>query len=303
MGAGTVTPLRICLTFDIDLVGYASGDEPVDEFANAIPSLLSIFDRHPSWTATWFVRIDDQIAATSGSAAAILDDHAQVIGAMRARGHEIGWHPHSYMRSRDGAWRQNTDEASVIDELSRLAPVAHAHGCRAVRCGWGFHTNRTMRTVADAGFAIDSSAIPRPRYRWETSIKDWTTTPLVPYRPSAADYRVSGEPALPILEVPMSVAVVRSPTDTEVVLRYLNPSFHHHLFAPALAAWWESHDHLVTVTHPYEVMQPGTNDALLSYDAGTLESNIALIEHHARESARPLTFMTLSQFASTGWAA
>ena len=295
-----MTPARICLTFDVDLVGHAAGQAAVDEFRDAIPSMLAMFDRHPSWTATWFVRLDDQIASTFGDAAAIMERHALVLSEFRSRGHEVGWHPHSYARSADGAWRQNTDESMVVDELSRLAPVARKHGCRVVRCGWGFHTNRTMQTVAGAGFAIDSSAIPRPRYQWETSVKDWTVTPATPYYPALRDYRVAGDPALPILEVPMSVAIVRVPTDTEVVLRYLNPAFHRQVFAPAVESWWRSRDHMVTVTHPYEASATGKRDALISYDPETLEANIGLLETHAQQAQRPVMFMTLSQFASAG---
>ena len=302
MGA-TVTPASICLTFDVDLVGHAAGEAAVDEFSDAIPSLLAMFDRHPSWTATWFVRLDDQIAATFGDPAAIMERHASVLAELRSRRHEVGWHPHSYTRGADGAWRQNTDEAMVADELSRLAPLAREHGCRVVRCGWGFHTNRTMHVIADAGFAIDSSAIPRPRYRWETSVKDWTTTPLTPYYPSVDDYRVPGDPALPILEVPMSVTVVRAPTDTEIVLRYVNPAFHRELFSPAVEWWWQSHDHLMTITHPYEIRPAGYTQSLISYQLETLEANIGFLETRARRAERPVTFMTLSQFASARRAA
>ena len=295
-----MTPVRICLTFDIDLVGHAAAGESVDEFTDAVPGILSIFDRHPSWTATWFVRLDDQIGAIFGSPAAIVERHAALLSDLRSRGHEVGWHPHSYARTSDGRWRQNTDEAQVVDELARLAPVARRHGCSTVRCGWGFQTNRTMQVLSGAGFAIDSSAIPRPRYRWETSVKDWTTTPVTPYHPAIADYRVAGDPSLPILEVPMSVAVVRAATDTEVVVRYLNPSFHHELFAPAVASWIGAHDHLVTVTHPYETVASGRQDSVIAYDRGALETNICFLEEHTRTSRRSATFMTLSQFAAAG---
>jgi hypothetical protein len=105
---------------------------------------------------------------------------------------------------------------------------------------------------------------------------------------------------LPILEVPMSVAVVRSPTDTELVVRYLNPSFHGQLFAPALASWMASRDHVITVTHPYETVSTGKSDPLISYDLDTLETNVGLIEDRARAAQRSVTFMTLSQFAAGG---
>jgi hypothetical protein len=295
-----LTPFRICLTFDIDLVGHAAGGSAVDEFGEAVPRIVAMFDKYPAWKATWFVRLDDQIAALLGVPTAIWERHATTLSEVRSRGHEVGWHPHSYVRSDSGKWRQNTDEASVVDELSRLAPAALALGCRAVRCGWGFHTNQTMHAVSAAGFAIDSSAIPRPRYQWETSVKDWTTTPPAPYHPSAADYRVPGAPALPILEVPMSVAVVRAPTDTERVVRYVNPSFHQPLFTSALATQLNSLDHVVTVTHPYEIVPNGTVDSLIAYDAGTLETNIRFIEQQAERAGRQATFVTLSELAAAG---
>jgi hypothetical protein len=295
-----LTPLRICLTFDIDLVGYSTGGSAIDEFAEAVPRIVAMFDRYPAWKATWFVRLDDQIAALMGAPSAIWERHAATLSEVRSRGHEVGWHPHSYVRDDSGQWRQNTDEATVVEELTRLAPGALAMGCRAVRCGWGFHTNRTMQAVSAAGFAIDSSAIPRPRYRWETTVKDWTTTPSAPYHPAVDDYRVPGAPALPILEVPMTVAVVRAPTDTEEVLRYVNPSFHHPLFTSALTASLKSLDHVVTVTHPYEVVSNGAPDSLIAYDVATLEANIRFLEQQAERAGRQVTFVTLSQLAMVG---
>lgn len=287
---------RACVTFDVDLVDYGGTGEPIDELAAAWPAIRAVFDRHPHWTATWCVRLDDQIGFALGDPAALFERHAGTIAELRARGHELAWHPHAYVRRRDGRWEQNIDDGAVAEEVARLAPLAAAHHLRVVRMGWGFHSNLTMRAVADAGFAVDSSAIPRPRYAWETSRKDWTITPRTPYRPSVDDYRVPGPPSLPLLEIPMSVAAVAAPYDDGVVLRYLNPAFHSGLWSPALEGWLDEHDHVVTVTHPYELL-PGRSHGLIAYDPRAFEINVCDIERRAQR-AGTVRFMTLSEFAA-----
>ena len=289
--------MRICLTFDVDLLDHAAAGDGVDEFATAVPQLQALFDRHPSWTATWFVRADAQIASVYGDAFALHHRHAPVLAALRDAGHEIGWHPHSFIKHA-GEWVQNTDQYVAADELRRLAPEARARGLDVVRLGWGYHTNRTMRAIADAGFTADSSAMPRPRYEFERSVKDWTTTPLTPFRPSAADYRVPGEPALPIVEVPISMGCVPAPYDSAEIVRYLNPAFHGASLAPALAAWCRSHSHVVTITHPYELLPARSAHGLIAFDLDAFERNVTQIEALAREAHDAATFVTISQLAS-----
>ena len=172
------------------------------------------------------------------------------------------------------------------------------YGLKVVRMGWGFHTNTTMRAVADAGFSIDSSAIPRPTYEWDLSVKDWTRTPLHPYRPSARDYRVPGQPEIGLLEVPMSVGVIAAPYDTQPVMRYINPAFHQAAVGTALDTWFSRFNHLVTVTHPYETVG-GASHALIAHDPVTFERNVEAIERLAERDRRPLSFQTLSRFSAS----
>ena len=83
-------------------------------------------------------------------------------------------------------------------------------------------------------------------------------------------------------------------------MRYVNPSFHQPLFTSALATQLNSLDHVVTVTHPYEIVPNGTVDSLIAYDAGTLETNIRFIEQQAERAGRQATFVTLSELAAAG---
>jgi hypothetical protein len=262
----------------------------------AVPALLDILDerRRP---ATWFVRLDAHTRAVHGDAEFIFRRHAGIISRLRARGDEIGWHLHSYRHS-DGHWKPDTDVQAVLADLAAHAPLARARGMRAVRMGWGFHTNETMHFIADVGFAIDSSAIPRPRYPWDEGTKDWAITPLMPYRPSAADYRVPGEPSLPIVEIPMSVSAIAAPDDTQDVLRYVNPAFTPHAFADPVRRWFGTHDLLVTVTHPYELLPRRSPHSLLAGSLDAFAVNLDAIAASAESSGMSAAFVTLSEMAS-----
>lgn len=288
--------LRLCVTFDVDFADYTEGGSTVDEFEAAVPSILSCLGRHPSRKTTWFIRLDDQIGALYGRPDHIFRRYADALRQLQRGGHELGWHPHCYVRA-GGRWRQNVDEAAVLDELGRCAPLARSYGLRAARMGWGFHTPRTMRLLADSGFAVDSSAIPRPKYAWEEAQRDWTTTPSEPYRPSAEDYRVPGPAALPILEVPISVTRVAAPYDTEEVLRYVNLAYHPPLLRAPLEGWLSGHEHLVTITHPYELIPARQPHGLLACDPGALEENLDAVQELARRRGLTVSFLTMSELA------
>jgi hypothetical protein len=286
----------VALTFDLDLVDYVAGEPAIEELTVAVPALLDLLDQR-RWPATGFVRLDAHTRAVHGDAEFIFRHHAGIVSRLLARGDEIGWHLHSYRQS-DGQWKPNTDVQAVLADLATHAPLARARAMRAVRMGWGFHTNETMRFIADAGFAIDSSAIPRPRYRWDEGTTDWTTTPLMPYRPSLADYRVPGEPSLPLVEIPMSVAAIAAHNDTQDVLRYVNPAFTPHAFADPVRRWFGAHDLLVTVTHPYELLPRRSPHPLLAGSLDAFAVNVDAIATAAESSTMPTAFVTLSDVAS-----
>jgi hypothetical protein len=288
-----VTQAAIFITIDFDLVDHLAGGADVDEYGSALDPLLDVLARHPAWKVTWLVRLDAQVERRFGDPVRAHTDASARLTALIDEGHEIGWHPHSYVRE-DGGWGQNTDSGRVADELRRYAPTARALGMRVVRMGWAFHDNTTIRVLCDHGFIVDSSAVPRPVYPWDRA-KDWSITPMRPYRPSVVDYRVPGSPALPILELPMSVAPVTAPYDTAVVLRYLNPAYRPDILRPVLDDWFRSEHYAVLVTHPHELFPRATEHALLASSVAAFEDNIITLERAAARRGLEPSFLTLSE--------
>jgi hypothetical protein len=121
----------------------------------------------------------------------------------------------------------------------------------------------------------------------------------VPYHPSQIDYRLPGEPALPILEVPMSVAPIHAPYDTEGVIRYINLAYYPAILRAPLAHWIAQHTHLVTITHPYELAPRKEGHGLLAFDPVALEQNLTAIRTIAEEQAKTISWLTVSDFATS----
>lgn len=244
----------VALTFDIDCQTYTDGaaQSMPDELNVAMRALGPVFDRHPEWRATWFLRIDPALD--------MFTRQRQLLRGLVDAGHGIGWHYHG-----------------PIKKIAEFARVARRRGLDLSRVGFGRGSNQIMRVLAGAGFRIDSTAMPRPTYPWTRRGVDWTTTPEEPYRPSVADYRVPGSPSVPILEVPMSCTEVSAPGDNQQVVRYMNPAYRPEIFRKSLQAWLGRHRQLVTITHPYEVCT-GPSHGLLAFDVAAFEANVMTIE-------------------------
>jgi hypothetical protein len=294
-GDGANGPERlVALTFDLDLVDYMTGEPSLADL-DATSSIADLLDAR-GWPATWFLRLDEATGVVFGDPSFMFERHGRVVDRLRERGDEIAWHPHP-TRRRSGRWTPEVEIPSIVAEIAAYAPLARRRSLQAVRMGHGFHTNETMRAVASAGFAIDSSAIPRPMYAWDDPPKDWTGTPLMPYRPAMADYRIPGEPSLAIAEIPISVAHVPSSTDTQHVMRYVNPAYRHEALAPALQSWFGVYDLLVTITHPCELLQHRLGHPLITGRLEEFARNLDAIECHAARSGAAPAFVTVSEFA------
>jgi hypothetical protein len=288
----------ICITFDVDFVMHDEGGIPINEFEAVFPSIFSILSKKPHWKSTWFIRLDGQMEALYGKADYVFSRHQEEISELQQHGHEIGWHAHCYVLV-DGQWKQNINVTSILNELKKYAPLALSYEMRSVRMGWGFHKNETLGLLSNLGFLVDSSAIPRPAYRWEETIKDWNGTPSLPYFPSKLDYRIPGEPFLSILEVPMSVTHIQSPSDNEQVLRYINLAYHPDVLKEPMELWIAKHSCLITVTHPYELLRRKKNHDLLAFDPDALEQNLLAIDEFAEKKGISVSFRTLSELAGT----
>lgn len=287
------SPLRIAVTFDIDMVD-ANWPRNVDECSYFFSDVLPILRSNSVNAGTLFVRIDDEMERTYGRSDHLLEIYCASFDALRASGWEIGWHLHSYTRI-DGVARQNIDEAQFLKELRRHGPRARAAGMNTVRIGWGFMTCAIMCCLTELGFAVDSSAIPRPRYPWEQSVKDWEGAPQCPYLPSARNYRRPGPDALNIVEVPMPVLPIPAPGDTQVVLRYINLAFHPTELQSALAV--STPEPLVTITHPHDLLHTMPPRGLLSQNLDALSSNLAFLKAGLCPG-RARQWVTISQLAN-----
>jgi len=262
--------LIVALTFDVDCQTYTGNAiRPMPkELEVALDALEPVFDRHPGWRATWFLRIDPDIDLFAGQ--------SRRLARLVAAGHRVGWHYHGPLR-----------------RIAEFARSARRRGLTLSRVGFGRGSNQVMRTLANAGFTTDSTAMPRPSYPWTRKGVDWTTTPAEPYHPSVADYRVPGSPALSILEVPISCAVVAARGDNQEVVRYVNPAYRPEIFRASLESWLARQSLVVTITHPYELCAGPTHD-LLAFDASAFEENVSAIER----SNRRVEFVTLAEVAS-----
>lgn len=264
------------ITFDVDFVNYLD-DREVDEMDEIFDVIKNALIEYPEVKTTWFIRIDGQIEQQYGSADYLYNKHQDKIDWLKDNGHVIGWHHHAY-RLANGKWVQNLEEEIILGDLEKYGKIALSKGLKVCRMGWGYHTNNTMKMVADLGFIIDSSAIPRPNYKWEMSVKDWQTTKQQWYKPSAADYRVEGAHSLSITEVPINTAVLPLPTDTEAnVIRYINPAYNISYFESAINGVQDL-GRLVTITHPYELIDYGKQHVLLSFNINKFKNNLTLLK-------------------------
>jgi hypothetical protein len=266
--------MKYFLTIDLDFFNYQSS-ELCNEFELAFSLLKKIFIKYPFIKTTWFIRLDPQIEDIYGEADYIFKTYSAELNWLRENGHEIGWHFHAFMKKL-GNWVQNTIENEIVSQLLHCGYTAKSYGLNIVRMGWGYQTNITMRTIDRIGFLIDSSAIPRPAYPWETTVKNWNGTPDTIYHPSTNDYRVPGNPSLNILEFPMSVCELEALGDTMKVKRYLNTSYKSEYFKLAYSKLSERL-YINSIMHPYEILPNSNNHPLLSFNTQELEKNLEFL--------------------------
>jgi hypothetical protein len=295
--------ISFVFTVDIDNDGMTAADERntlIWDSVAEVPRIAGVFGRH-GITATWFVRADNQLSDVYGDAAWLLREHNAIWSNLRQAGHFIGWHPHVVRRDEQGTFVAETDDRRCADALREIHASLTASGYHftASRIGEAFHGNQSMRTLSELGITVDSTAIPGRRRDDSSRRFDWSVTPNQPYRPSAADYRVTGSPALPIVEVPMTSAPVEGPNDPRPLTRYLNLAYRSDILRAAFKRHLESlgeGDHVVvTILHPEETRGP-VGHPLYAHDLQTVASNVEYLVAAAGEYG-DVAIATLEQVA------
>ncbi len=259
-------------TFDVDFTDHLHAVH-YDELEATFFHIQAVLRNLPDIRTTWFIRMDCQMEAIFGSAKYAFERHASKLNWLRENGHEIAWHHHAY-RLKETGWEQETDSLLVAAQLKKHGELAREFDTTSTRMGWGFHTDLTLTLLENLGFELDSSAIPRPKYSWDRAVHDWAITTQEPYYPSLADYRIAGEPARKILEIPISTVRLPLAGDTEPgVMRYINPAYHSELFRLAMSAC--ANEITVLIAHPYECVESQRNaHRSLSFSIRTLEQNL-----------------------------
>jgi hypothetical protein len=261
--------LSIAVTVDIDNDGVSLVDERNRlswRTLELVPTIADMVHAH-GLPVTWFVRADTQLRNLYGHASYLLDRHDALWRKLKDQGDEIGWHPHLYSAGGDGSYRPERHDNRLVHQLraTHAELRAQGHEFASARMGEAVGSNAIMHTLAELGLRADSSAIPGRRRNDESRNFDWSPSPNAPYRPSVADYRVPGVPALPILEVPMTVFPVQAPYDPTPLRRYANLAYRPAIFADAMKRWFESDISqaadavLILILHPDELI-PGPRD-------------------------------------------
>lgn len=246
---------------------------------------------------TWFIRADELIERQFGDRCAIFARFAELVRSAASNGHEIGWLPQVYAGTSEQPGAINYDDLSATHVALERVGVA----VRSVRMGNCFHDDRTMALLAALGIANDSSAVPgrtKVDLGWRM---DWSSTPMAPYRPSATDYRIPGDPSLDLIEVPLTVRPLKAPYDAAPLLRYVNPCMHHEFFGQNLREVVDTAGYLLCIFHPDEAVAPrhGRGHPLVAYSRQELERNIRHLVSIANDAGRTISFQTLGQFAAS----
>jgi hypothetical protein len=281
--------VNLLFTIDVDNDGVEDDERTTLTWKSIeiIPRIKELFESL-NLCLTWFIRADNQLKEVYGSSAYLLQKHHQLWARLQATGDELGWHPHLYgYCASSKKYVADTDQESCARKLeeTRSELLGHGFAHSSVRLGEGFHGNTTMRTLAELGLKVDSTAIPGRVRNDESRSFDWGPTPNKPYYPSAGDYRVPAtDDSLKILEVPMTTMPIKASYDRDFLIRYINPAYHHENFKAGLDRSFdslfppgESESFVTLILHSDEVSAQGRAHPLYSFSLETVRKNIAYL--------------------------
>jgi len=144
---------------------------------------------------TWYVRSDFQIKEIYGSAGWCLKEFSSFWKELEKEGDEIGWHLHLWRwEPQNKIWYQEIQDEEWIKKCILKGFMAFKEERKmpplAVRMGWVFHNNLTMKEISTLGVKVDLSAIPGLNKiiiirKHILDYANWRKTPAYPYHPSS----------------------------------------------------------------------------------------------------------------------
>lgn len=245
---------------------------------------------------TWFVRADNQIAATYGDPLACFHEQAPLLTALVQSGDALGFHPHCY-RIQQQAWLPDPDPVS---EAAMVLAAGRGLGTlpwpvEVARIGEAHMTPYLLAVLRELGLRADCTALPG-RHRPDPPVHDWRAAPRQPYRPG-------DDPAVPAVaavdglwEIPFSMLPLQGPHDSAARERYCNLGFRPEHLGPALEAWLPEQDLVVALVHPVETFEAEEPIRqvfpLVAFDLAAPAANLQTILDWAARAGRPVECLT-----------
>jgi hypothetical protein len=295
---GNLAPKR--LPGDKKICGWKGLEKGKDYLIAGLQGIKDSFGERPR--LTWFIRCDRQIGIQFGNYGYLLHHFDGFWNKRLDEGDDIQWHAHLYRIERE-IWVQEDRPDKLAEDLQGGFAALKDWGLAptAIRIGESYQSNELMSLMESLGLKSDFSGLAgRKRQDGEKWI-DWEITPNHPYHPSRADYRTPGEPAYPFWEVPLNTVVTRVSYDTQPVLRYVNLGFQPGVLDRGLESFLNSHNILVSVTHPFELVSDFFSDSsntrhpLLSFHPDAVRKNLAALFRAAETCNKKIRFVTVAE--------
>lgn len=289
----------IYLTFDIDqdfdpnsADYYNRSAAKFDSFGSGFQRIIDILDGK---AFSVFVRSDYQVGKVYGDYGHLIKSNPSLIKSIKQHNGEINWHIHLY-KERGDEWVP-VSEDDLVESFNRdLLNVKRIPeiNWRILRIGECVMTNPLMEAINNSGILVDSTALPgRVRNDAEKKL-DWEITGNKPYHPSFEDYRITGEPSMNVLEVPLVTIPMKASYDKESISRYVNLSFKTEVLFQNMAEYVRNNDSLLSITHPFEVLSPGQH-GLIAYDIEVFKKNIQEIDAVVRKCGKEPVYKHVSE--------
>src|SRR5205814_164110 len=122
------------LTVDVEPDGRDPDSAPAADW-QGFPDCVALLERLRSRLRqrtgmpvhfSWFLRMDPEVEARSGSAGYLAEAYADLLRALVAQGDELGLHVHAFRRDVAGAWYADHGDAEWIRRSVRAALRAFA---------------------------------------------------------------------------------------------------------------------------------------------------------------------------------
>lgn len=269
---------EVAITFDFDFINKEGNDRSRDEIEEFWPLFKEITSRFTDIKTTWFIRIDSHIEHFFGKADYFFIKHTDKIEWLRENGHSIGWHFHSFIKQGQ-RFVSNNNEDLLCEELKEMHKVIEKYELNILRMGFGFHSNKTLKTIEELGLKYDSSALPGMILNRNKTNADWSVTGQEPYFPSAEDYRKEGINKRSVLEIPLATVNYEDKSNRAWKIYPLNPAYDPATFS-RLVSKTESGNSINTITHPFEIISGSKTNELIVKGINNFCENLNYLKRH-----------------------